>query len=54
MFRKRNQKIVLDHDVYLPAHKVESLEKTWAGSFLPQILPLIDEEKFQNSEEKSN
>jgi hypothetical protein len=48
LFRlKRNQKTILDHDVYLPNHKVEALEKTWAGPFRRQILPLIDEEKFR-------
>ena len=49
LFRlKRNQKTILDHDVYLPDHKVQALDKTWAGPFRRQILPLIDEEKFRH------
>lgn len=48
MFRpKSKQKSLFDHDVYLPAQKVEALEKTWAGPFRSQVLPMIDEEPFR-------
>lgn len=48
MFRpKRTQKSIFDHDVYLPEDKVAALEKTWAGPFRREILPLIDEESFR-------
>lgn len=48
MFRpKSKQKTIFDHDVYLPAAKVEALEKTWAGPFRRQVLPMIDEEPFR-------
>ncbi len=48
MFRpKSKQKTIFDHDVYLPAEKVEALEKTWAGPFRRQVLPMIDEEPFR-------
>ena len=48
MFRpKSKQKSIFDHDVYLPAEKVEALEKTWAGPFRRQVLPMIDEEPFR-------
>ena len=48
MFRpKSKQKSIFDHDVYLPAEKVEALEKTWAGPFRRQVLPMINEEPFR-------
>ena len=48
MFRpKSKQKTIFDHDVYLPAEKVQALEKTWAGPFRRQVLPMIDEEPFR-------
>ncbi len=48
MFRpKSKQKTIFDHDVYLPAEKVEALERTWAGPFRRQVLPLINEELFR-------
>lgn len=48
MFRpKRLQKTIFDHDIYMPEHRVQAIEKTWAGPFRHQILPLIDEEKFR-------
>ena len=47
MFRpKSKQKSIFDHDVYLPAEKVQALEKTWAGPFR-RVLPMIDEEPFR-------
>lgn len=48
MFKlKTLQKSIFDHDVFLPEDRVQALEKTWAGPFRRQILPLIDEEKFR-------
>lgn len=48
MFRpKSKQKTIFDHDVYLPAEKVQALEKTWAGPFRAKVLPMIDEEPFR-------
>jgi len=47
MFRpRRRQKSLFDHDVYLPPERVKALEKTWAGPFRRNILPLIDEDPF--------
>jgi hypothetical protein len=47
LFRpKSKQKTIFDHDVYLPAEKVQALEKTWAGPFR-RVLPMIDEEPFR-------
>ena len=49
LFRpKSKQKSIFDHDVYLPAEKVQALEKTWAGPFRRQVLPMIDEEPFRS------
>ena len=48
MFRpKSKQKTIFDHDVYLPAERVEALEKTWAGPFRNKVMPLIEEEPFR-------
>lgn len=48
MFKyKRTQKSIFDHDVYLPAGRIEALEKTWAGPFRRQVLAMIDEEPFR-------
>jgi hypothetical protein len=44
---KNKQKSIFDHDVYLPAQKVNNLEKTWAGPFRFNILPMIQEESFR-------
>jgi hypothetical protein len=44
---KKTQKSIFDHDVYLPEERLQALEKTWAGPFRHQILPLIDEDKFR-------
>jgi len=45
--RKRQQKTIFDHDVYLPAKRVAALEASWAGPFRRSILPMIDEEPFR-------
>ena len=45
--RKRQQRSLFDHDVYLPDERVAALEKTWAGPFRHNILPLIDEDPFE-------
>ena len=48
MFRpKRTQKTIFDHDICLPAARIEALEKTWAGPFRRLVLPMIDEESFR-------
>ncbi len=48
MFRpKRTQKSIFDHDIYLPDERLIAVEKTWAGPFRREILPLIDEERFR-------
>ena len=48
MFRpKSKQKTIFDHDVYLPAERVQALEKTWAGPFRSEVMPLIEEEPFR-------
>ena len=48
LFRlKRTQKTIFDHDICLPAARVEALEKTWAGPFRRLVLPMIDEEPFR-------
>lgn len=45
--RKKSQKSIFDHDVYLPPKQMEALEATWAGVYRDQILPMIDEEPFK-------
>ena len=45
--RKRAQKSIFDHDVYLPTDRIKALEKTWAGAFRHRVLPMIDEEPFR-------
>jgi hypothetical protein len=45
--RKRRQKTIFDHDVYLPTERVAALDATWAGPFRRSVLPLIDEEAFR-------
>ena len=48
MFRpKSRQKTIFDHDIYLPAERVQALEKTWAGPFRSKVMPLIEEESFR-------
>ena len=48
LFRpKRTQKTIFDHDICLPAARIEALEKTWAGPFRRLVLPMIDEESFR-------
>jgi len=47
MFRlKRQQRSLFDLDVYLPEDRVAALDKTWAGPFRRNILPLIAEDPF--------
>ena len=45
--RKRAQKSIFDHDVYLPTDRIKALENTWAGAFRRRVLPMIDEEPFR-------
>ncbi|MFP3866814.1 MAG: hypothetical protein ACLFUU_01455 [Desulfobacteraceae bacterium] len=48
MFRlKRQQKTILDHDIYLSADRQAALEKSWAGPFRRSVLPMIKEEPFR-------
>ncbi|MFH1887717.1 MAG: transposase, partial [Pseudomonadota bacterium] len=48
MFRlKRQQRSLFDLDVYLPEDRLAALDKTWAGPFRRNILPLIDEDPFE-------
>ncbi len=48
MFRlKSQQRSLFDLDVYLPKDRISALEKTWAGPFRRNILPLISEDPFK-------